>query len=89
MPYSLAFSLAQKLVTINTVNPPGNETDAVRFLAPLLKEAGFSIKEYQYGPNRSSLVARKGKTDLPAVVLSVSFVFDIDGPYLNVSFFMI
>ena len=70
MPHSLALSLAQKLVTINTVNPPGNETDAVRVLAPLLKEAGFSIKEYQYGPNRSSLAAHKGKTDQPAVILS-------------------
>ena len=70
MPHTLAFSLAQDLVRINTVNPPGNETDAVRILAPLLKEAGFSINEYQYGPNRSSLVAHKGSTDKPAVMLS-------------------
>ena len=70
MPHNLAFSLAQKLVRINTVNPPGNETDAVLVLAPLLKEAGFSINEYHYGPNRSSLVAHKGRTDQPAIVLS-------------------
>ncbi|MBM9512040.1 M20 family metallopeptidase [Desulfogranum marinum] len=70
MPHTLAFSLAQNLVRINTVNPPGNETDAVRVLAPLLKEAGFSIKEYQYGPNRSSLVAHRGRLNQPAVILS-------------------
>lgn len=70
MAYNLALSLAQKLVQVDTVNPPGNESDAVRILAPLLMEAGFGVKEYNYGPNRSSLVAHKGKTDQPSVILS-------------------
>jgi succinyl-diaminopimelate desuccinylase len=67
---NLALSLAQQLIAVNTVNPPGNETDAVRILAPLLQDAGFLIKEYPYGPNRSSLVAHKGRTDQPSVILS-------------------
>ncbi len=62
--------LAQKLVQVNTVNPPGNEADAIRIIAPLLQDAGFQIKEYPYGNNRSSLVAHKGRTDQPAVILS-------------------
>lgn len=70
MTHNLALALAQQLIHVNTVNPPGNETDAVRILAPLLQDAGFTIKEYPYGPNRSSLVAHKGRTDQPSVILS-------------------
>jgi len=70
MTQNLVLSLAQQLVRLNTVNPPGNETDAVRIIAPLLQDAGFLLKEYQYGPNRSSLVAHKGRTDRPSVILS-------------------
>jgi len=70
VPHTLAVSLAQQLIRVNTVNPPGNESDAVRIVAPLLQDAGFQIKEYQYGSNRSSLVAHKGRTDQPSVILS-------------------
>lgn len=70
MAHNLALSIAKKLVAIDTVNPPGNEKDAVRVLAPLLQDAGFSLKEYDYGPNRSSLVAHMGRTDQPSVILS-------------------
>ncbi len=70
MNHTLAVSLAQQLIRVNTVNPPGNETDAVRIIAPLLQDAGFQIREYQYGANRSSLVAHKGRTEQPAVILS-------------------
>ncbi len=62
--------LAQKLVQVNTVNPPGNEADAIGIIAPLLQGAGFQIKEYLYADNRCSLVAHKGPTDQPAVILS-------------------
>lgn len=68
--HKLALSLAEQLVKVDTVNPPGNESDAVRILAPLFKEKGFVVHEYAYGPNRSSLIARKGRTDKPAVILS-------------------
>ena len=68
--HNLVLSLAQKLIQTDTVNPPGNEADAVRILAPLLQQAGFTTKEYNHGPNRSSLVAHKGRTDQPSVLLS-------------------
>ncbi len=68
--HALALSLAQQLVQIDTVNPPGNESDAVRILAPLFEEKGFVVKEYTCGPNRSSLIAHKGRTDRPSLMLS-------------------
>lgn len=63
-------SLTQQLVNIDTVNPPGNEADAVRLVAPLLTAAGFQVEQYDYGPNRRSLVAHKGRTDRPSILLS-------------------
>lgn len=68
--HKFALSLAQQLVRINTVNPPGNESDAVRVLAPLFEEKGFVVKEYTYGSNRSTLIAHKGRTDRPSVIFS-------------------
>ena len=70
MPHNLALSIAKQLIRTNTVNPPGNEAGAAAILAPLLQDAGFIVTEHQYGPNRSSLVAHKGWTDQPAVLLS-------------------
>lgn len=63
-------SLTQQLVNIDTVNPPGNEADAVRLVAPILSAAGFQVRQYDYGPNRRSLVAHKGRTDRPSILLS-------------------
>jgi succinyl-diaminopimelate desuccinylase len=63
-------SLTQQLVRLDTVNPPGNEADAVRLVAPLLTAAGFQVKQCDYGPNRMSLVAHKGRTDRPSILLS-------------------
>lgn len=70
MAHNLALSIAEKLIKINTINPPGNEAEAVHILAPLLQDAGFIVKEYEYGPNRSSLVAHKGRTDQASVIVS-------------------
>lgn len=62
--------LTQQLVKIDTVNPPGNEADAVRLVAPILTAAGFKVQEFDYGPNRLSMVAHKGRTDRPSILLS-------------------
>ena len=67
-------SLTQQLVRLDTVNPPGNEADAVRLVAPLLTAAGFQVKQCDYGPNRMSLVAHKGRTASPGRIrLLVAF----------------
>ena len=70
MPHALAQSITEKLIRINTINPPGNEAEAVRLIAPLLQDAGFRLQEIPYGPNRSSLIASIGPADRPGVILS-------------------
>lgn len=70
MPHNFAVSLAKDLVKIDTVNPPGNETDVVRLLRPVLEQAGFEVREFKYGENRSSIIAHHGRMDRPSVILS-------------------
>jgi len=70
VPHALALSLAEQLIRTNTVNPPGNETAAVKIVAPLLQDAGFTLREIPYQPGRSSLIAHIGPEDVPPVVLS-------------------
>lgn len=70
MAHNLALRLVKELIRINTVNPPGNESGAMRILIPLLQEAGFTVAEYPYGSGRSSIVAHFGRTDIPSLILS-------------------
>ncbi len=65
-----AILLTQKLVSMNSVNPPGNEAPVVEFIAELLAEKGFDIKIIHYGENRSHLVAKKGNPSNKPVVFS-------------------
>jgi succinyl-diaminopimelate desuccinylase len=53
-------ALTQKLVSFNTMNPPGKNEDAAQFLCSLLQHAGFNISTYEHLPGRVSLVARIG-----------------------------
>lgn len=53
-------SLTRKLVSFNTVNPPGNEEDIARFAGNLLSDHGFSVEYLPYAKNRVQLVAEKG-----------------------------
>lgn len=50
--------LTQKLVQLNTVNPPGNEHEAAQIIGNMLREAGFSISYHEFDDARTSLVAR-------------------------------
>ncbi len=50
--------LTRELVAIRTVNPPGDEEKAASLLAARLEAAGFSVASYEFGPGRTSLVAR-------------------------------
>jgi succinyl-diaminopimelate desuccinylase len=55
-----ATALTQELVRLDTTNPPGNETPAIRLLEERLRAAGFATRvvPYPVGENRSHLVAR-------------------------------
>jgi len=48
----------QRLVRFNTVNPPGNERDALEYLADYLERAGFAIELLGATPERPNLIAR-------------------------------
>ncbi len=56
--------LLQKLIRFNTTNPPGNETDCIKFIYSLLKEAGLEPVMLGKVPERQNLVVRlPGKKD--------------------------
>jgi len=62
--------LLSKLVSINTTNPPGNETAAAKFLAEDLKKDGFKCEVFESAPGRGSVVARlKGTGEKPSLLL--------------------
>jgi acetylornithine deacetylase/succinyl-diaminopimelate desuccinylase-like protein len=63
-----ATALLQRLIRINTVNPPGRERAAVELLAGYLSDAGFECRTFALDPERPSLVARlKGRGDGPTL----------------------
>lgn len=63
-------SLTRRLVSINTINPPGNEALAAKVAGELLSGNGFHVDYIGYGENRQHLVAWKGLSDgaLPVVL---------------------
>jgi acetylornithine deacetylase/succinyl-diaminopimelate desuccinylase-like protein len=73
MPQSLrdeAVRLLQELLRVNTVNPPGNETEAAELLRTYLEENGVACELYARDPARANLVARiPGSGDGPRLLL--------------------
>ena len=53
-----ATRLLQELVRLDTVNPPGSETQAAELLRAYLEEAGIESELYARVPERANLVAR-------------------------------
>jgi succinyl-diaminopimelate desuccinylase len=56
-----AIELTRKLIGFKTINPPGDETGCIEFLADLLSGGGFKTRLYHFAPGRASLVATLGK----------------------------
>jgi succinyl-diaminopimelate desuccinylase len=66
-----AVELTRQLIRFDTVNPPGRERACAAFLAELLTDAGFDAALKPLGPDRASLVARRGRADAgPALVFT-------------------
>jgi acetylornithine deacetylase/succinyl-diaminopimelate desuccinylase-like protein len=62
--------LLQRLVRLNTVNPPGNERAAQELLAGPLRDAGFEVDLLGRTEERPNLVARlRGASDGPTFCL--------------------
>jgi acetylornithine deacetylase/succinyl-diaminopimelate desuccinylase-like protein len=53
-----ATQLLQRLIRLNTVNPPGNERAAIEHLRGILSDAGFQCELLGAEPGRPNLVAR-------------------------------
>jgi succinyl-diaminopimelate desuccinylase len=52
-----ALALAKKLISINTVNPPGNEYWCAYLLGSLLKRAGFAVQYHELAEGRTNVIA--------------------------------
>jgi acetylornithine deacetylase/succinyl-diaminopimelate desuccinylase-like protein len=62
--------LLQELIRLDTVNPPGNETQAAELLRDYLAENGVESELYAKTPERANLVARiPGRGDGPSLLL--------------------
>lgn len=48
----------QGLIRIDTTNPPGNETEAARYLEGILREEGFDSLVVESEPGRGNVIAR-------------------------------
>jgi acetylornithine deacetylase/succinyl-diaminopimelate desuccinylase-like protein len=53
-----ALDILVRYLRIATVNPPGNEAPAARFLGALIEEAGVACEYIETAPKREALVAR-------------------------------
>ena len=60
-------ALLQALLRLDTVNPPGNETDAAELIRDYLAKSGVECELYAREPHRANLVARIKGGDGPAL----------------------
>jgi succinyl-diaminopimelate desuccinylase len=71
---SNVIALTKKLISFNTVNPPGNEMETAIFIGDLLSKNGFETKYIPFGENRFHLIAGKGiSSEIAPVVFSGHF----------------
>ena len=67
-PLSEVVELLQRLIRVDTTNPPGNETAAAELLREYLEAAGVECELYAKTPERANLVARiRGRGDGPSL----------------------
>jgi acetylornithine deacetylase/succinyl-diaminopimelate desuccinylase-like protein len=64
-----AVDLLQRLIRVDTTNPPGNETAAASLLQGYLEANGVSCELYAKEPERANLVARLRGGDGPTLAL--------------------
>jgi acetylornithine deacetylase/succinyl-diaminopimelate desuccinylase-like protein len=60
-----AINWLQQFIRINTVNPPGNELEAGKYLASLLEKEGIHSEIFESVPGRGFLVARLSSSATP------------------------
>ena len=58
------------LIRINTTNPPGNESEAARYVGEILEEEGFKCEYFESTSGRGSVITRiKGVNRRPSLLL--------------------
>ena len=63
-------NLLSDLIRINTTNPPGNETEAAKYLAENLEKEGLKCELFESAPGRGSVITRlKGEKTKPSLLL--------------------
>ena len=63
--------LLQKLIRIESTNPPGNERDLANFLADFFAKAGLEPELFEYEGKRANLITRiKGSGKKPGLIFS-------------------
>jgi len=68
--YQRPIELLQNLIRFNTVNPPGNETECINYIANLLEEAGLKTTIVAKSANRPNLITRlQGRGNVPGLLL--------------------
>ena len=50
-------TLTQKLLSMDTVNPPGHEEEEAKFIAQILEQGGFEVRLLPVAPGRPNLIA--------------------------------
>ena len=64
-----ALAWLQAFIKIDTINPPGNESRAVEFLANILDAEGIPYETAESAPGRGNLWARLEGGDEPALIM--------------------
>ena len=64
-----ALAWLQAYIRVDTINPPGNESRAVDFIAALLDAEGIPFQTAESAPGRGNLWARLDGGDEPALIL--------------------
>ena len=64
-----ALAWLQDYIRVDTINPPGNETRAVKFIADILDKEGIAYQTAESAPGRGNLWARIEGGDEPALIL--------------------
>jgi len=63
-------TLLSDLIRINTTNPPGNETEAAKYLAETLEKEDFRCEVLESAPGRGNIITRiKGTGEKPSLLL--------------------
>ena len=68
----MAVDLMRQYLRVNTSNPPGNESEAARFLKQVFDREGIQNEIFEYKPGRANIIARlKGDgSKRPVILLS-------------------